>query len=641
MIKREEKSSMGSFSRGADLWMHQARLFFMSVVTLLLVTLVIGLGVASLYFYESTDPVQRYAMDRNYLAHVRDALNMTRAPMEIYLNGEQTMLTVQEVMSITQDEADSVGRNFHNAFVIGTLVMIGSAFLIGMFWWNYGRGKMTDVRLRGSNLVIGDDLKKLLVARNDFSPYELAGVPMRAKSENLHTLIAGAQGTGKSQQFFALMKQVRANGKRAIVYDPSGEFTQVFYREGKDILMNPLDARAPNWNIWNEITKDYHFDNMANGLIPDPAEADPFWAKAGRMVLKDVYKVLGREDRRTNKDLYDSIAKSNLEAMHALLLGEAGATYVDPVTERTGMSLKMTVQNQLEAFRFLPDEGETFSIRDWIQDESDSWMFITAREELREALKPVLSLWIDTAMKAVLSLDAVHKERLWFFLDELPTLQKLDILKLVLTNTRKYGLCAVLGVQDFSQLYEIYGHDLAKTIISGCQTKLLLRVTDGAAAKLMSELMGQAEFDEKEETLSYGLSSSRDGVSVFAKRNLREIVLTSEILTLPDMQGYLVVPGDYPIARVAYDYVATPKITEGFRERKGFGVAFRGGVPVLPTTPAIPVQAPVAAAGVNAGELPVIDMDTGEVLGSRDELAAQGHRPAPLPVMSHSLADAL
>lgn len=641
MIKREEKSSMGSFSRGADLWMHQARLFFMSVVTLLLVTFVIGLGVASLYFYESTDPIQRYAMDRNYLAHVRDTLNMNRAPMEIFLNGEQKMLTVREVISITQDETDSVGRNFHNALVIGILVMTGSAFLIGMFWWNYGRGKMTDVRLRGSSLVVGDDLKKLLIARNDFSPYLLADVPMRAKSENLHTLIAGAQGTGKSQQFFALMKQVRANGKRAIVYDPSGEFTQAFYREGKDILMNPLDARAPNWNIWNEITKDYHFDNMANGLIPDPAEADPFWAKAGRMVLKDVYKVLGREGRRTNKDLYDAIAKSNLEAMHALLLGEAGATYVDPVTERTGMSLKMTVQNQLEAFRFLPDEGESFSIRDWIQDESDSWMFITAREELREALKPVLSLWIDTAMKAVLSLDAVHKERLWFFLDELPTLQKLDILKLVLTNTRKYGLCAVLGVQDFSQLYEIYGHDLAKTIISGCQTKLLLRVTDGAAAKLMSELMGQAEFDEKEETLSYGLSSSRDGVSVFAKRNLREIVLTSEILTLPDMQGYLVIPGDYPIARVAYGYVATPKITEGFRERKGFGVAFQGGVPVAPAAPATPVQTPIAATTTSAGELPVIDMDTGEVIGSRDELAAQGHRPALPPAMRHSLADAL
>ena len=66
---------------------------------------------------------------------------------------------------------------------------------------------------------------------------------------------------------------------------------------------------------------------------------------------------------------------------------------------------------------------------------------------MREALKPVLSLWIDTAIKAVLDLEPIHRERLWFCIDELPTLQKLDILKLALTNTRKYGLCMVLGVQ--------------------------------------------------------------------------------------------------------------------------------------------------------------------------------------------------
>ncbi|MCW3543753.1 type IV secretion system DNA-binding domain-containing protein, partial [Burkholderia cenocepacia] len=114
---------------------------------------------------------------------------------------------------------------------------IGCLLLLSMFWWHYGRGKMTDERLRGASLVNGEDLKALVNAREDASPYVIAYVPMRAKSENLHTLIAGAQGTGKSQQFFALMKQVRARGKRAIVYDPSGEFTQAFFRPGKDILM--------------------------------------------------------------------------------------------------------------------------------------------------------------------------------------------------------------------------------------------------------------------------------------------------------------------------------------------------------------------------------------------------------------------
>lgn len=575
MEKHEGKLITGSFSRGAELWMHQARLFFVAIWTVVFISMVIGLIVTCGYFWQVTTQDEKYALTQNVLAHTRDTLHMTAGKMELVISGNLHKLEVKEVVMLTEDIAREAWRKIQNGILFGILTAIGVIFIISLYWWGYGREKMTDKQLRGAKLVEGKILAHLVKSRHEDSPYSIAGVPMRIKSETLHTLFAGAQGTGKSQQFFALMKQVRAREKRMIVYDPTGEFTQAFYREGKDILMNPLDARSPNWNIWNEINKDYHFDNMAHGLIPEPAETDPFWALAGRMVLKDVYRVLGREGRRTNHDLYNAIAKSNLDAMHELLKGTAGASYVDPKTERTGMSLKMTVQNQLESFRFLHDEGESFSIRQWVHNEGDSWMFITAREAMREVMKPLLSLWIDIAIKAVLDLEPIHRERLWFCIDELPTLQKLDILKLALTNTRKYGLCMVIGVQDFSQLYEIYGHDLAKTIISGCQTKLLLRVTDGSAAKLLAELMGQAEIDQKEETVSYGLSAQRDGVSVFARRTMRDLVLTSEILTLPDMTGYLVIPGDFPIAKVKYGYVPTEKRADGFIERDGFGISFK------------------------------------------------------------------
>lgn len=70
--------------------------------------------------------------------------------------------------------------------------------------------------------------------------------------------------------------------------------------------MNPLDARSPHWTVWNDIHEDIHFDNIANGLIPEPpgSQTDPFWTKAGRHVLKDTMKVLAKEGRKTNRDLY-------------------------------------------------------------------------------------------------------------------------------------------------------------------------------------------------------------------------------------------------------------------------------------------------------------------------------------------------
>lgn len=610
MVKRAEKGGMGSFSRGAELWMHQARMFTVAVLTVAGISILLGLCAGIFYFFFSTSTEQRYEMERNFIAHTRVMFEMTQAKMEYVIDGKARMLPVSVVSTLTQNAADDGLRVIRNSARLAALFCLATLIIFCLYWWHYGRGRMTDNVLRGATLLTGQELKALLEARDDTSPYTIAGVPMRKGSENLHTLVAGAQGTGKSLQFFAHMKQVRARGKRAIVYDPTGEYTQAFFREGIDILMNPLDARSPNWNIWNDVEKDYHFDSAASGLIPDPAEADPFWAKAGRMVLKDVFKVLGREGKRTNKALYNAIAKSSLEQMAVLLAGTAGATYVDPKTERTGMSLKMTVQNQLESFRFLHDEGEPFSIRKWIANESDSWLFITAREELRDALSPVLSLWIDTAMKAVLNLEAIHKERLWFYIDELPTLHKLDILKLVLTNTRKYGLCCFIGVQDFSQLYEIYGHDLAKTIISGCQTKLLLRVTDGEAAKQMAVLFGTSEVDEKDETLSYGLSASRDGISIVNKRTIRDLILSSQILGLPDLTGYLIVPGDYPIGRVAYEYVETPKRVQGFVERDGLSIRYSPGKQESQELELTPAEEESGSA-VLTQERELIDVDTG------------------------------
>jgi hypothetical protein len=69
-----------------------------------------------------------------------------------------------------------------------------------------------------------------------------------------------------------------------------------------------------------------------------------------------------------------------------MLAGTSGATYVDPKTEKTGINIKMQILNYLTPFRFLKDEGEKFSIREWVREEDDSWVFITTKEEQKKLL---------------------------------------------------------------------------------------------------------------------------------------------------------------------------------------------------------------------------------------------------------------
>ena len=574
MADQRSPSGLATFSRGTALWWQQAKLLTSAIVAVFIAAILVGALAGGAYLYFVTSAETRYLTIKHVEAEILTVVPMANPNVSFHLGNDDTALPPAAALSFTEDAADEFFVYARNAALYAVLTAIAVTFLSVLFWMEYGRGKLTDKQVRGAKLVKAKELIKELEARDDASPYRIAGVPMRKKAEVLGTLFSGAQGSGKSQQFFALMDQVRARKKRAIVYDPSGEFTAAYYREGKDVILNPLDARSPNWNAWREIQSEIHYDGLAEGLIPIPPNvADPFFAIAGRMVFKGAIRALGGDNKRTNAALYKAIAHSNLEELHAILANESAATYVDPVTERTGMSLKMTVQNQLDCFRYLHDEGEPFSIREWIQnedEEDDSWLFITVNEEQKTALLPLISLWCDIAIRSLLTLKPIHRERLWYFYDELPTLQKLEIMKLAVTNIRKYGGCFVLGIQDFSQLFQIYGEHLARTIISGCQTKLLLRVTDGDAAKALANAIGQADLDEKEESLNLGIDERRDGMSVFARRNLRDLVLSSEILHLPDMQGYLVTPSDYPVARVKYEYVPHPQTVTPFVPRQTY-----------------------------------------------------------------------
>ncbi|MBI3530559.1 MAG: type IV secretion system DNA-binding domain-containing protein, partial [Betaproteobacteria bacterium] len=64
--------------------------------------------------------------------------------------------------------------------------------------------------------------------------FTLAGVPIFRETETDHILVCGAPGSGKGVAIKELLDQIRARGDRAILYDPSGEYVQVYYRHGKD-----------------------------------------------------------------------------------------------------------------------------------------------------------------------------------------------------------------------------------------------------------------------------------------------------------------------------------------------------------------------------------------------------------------------
>jgi len=76
--------------------------------------------------------------------------------------------------------------------------------------------------------------------------YQLT-VPRSEENEGL--LILGDPGTGKSQVIHQLLDHIaRRKPQEAVVcYDPAGEFIERHFDPDRDIVLNPLDLRCPQW----------------------------------------------------------------------------------------------------------------------------------------------------------------------------------------------------------------------------------------------------------------------------------------------------------------------------------------------------------------------------------------------------------
>ncbi|MCY4478623.1 MAG: type IV secretion system DNA-binding domain-containing protein, partial [Rhodospirillales bacterium] len=209
-----------------------------------------------------------------------------------------------------------------------------------------------------------------------------------------------------------------------------------------------------------------------------------------------------------------------------------------------------------------------FSIRDWISsDRGSGFLFLTSRGDQHASLRGLISTWLEIAVNSMLSLEQDDGRRIWVILDELPTLHQVPSLQPGLAESRQFGGCFVLGVQVASALRDLYGRNGAETISGLCGTRVVFAAPDRDTAQWSADSLGRSEIEEFAEGVSYGADPYRDGVTLTPKREVQALALPSEIMRLPNLNGYLKLPGPYPVARIELDYVKREKVAPRFVAR--------------------------------------------------------------------------
>ncbi len=553
-------------TQGGQVHLHQLRMIKQICIAGLLVALLAGSG----YFVWQCQKIPFYAWQRAYettwakfmLASTPDTkhkdLFQVYTPKigKPYKRSCRSILKDPLLIKTTQQVEGYLLKAATKSLQFGGVAF----FLIMALWFLLGRLQKKSEHKRGNTLVSWKCLARLLRKSGEASDLHLENLPLMKNKETSHILITGTTGSGKTNAFHIFLPQIRQRGDRAIVLDITGDFVSQYYNEKTDIILNPLDTRSETWHPWADCHLDSHYDVFAEAMIqPKDGSKDPFWDNASRAILKTALRKYAARKNTNIQKLYTFLLSSTDKEFEDFFRETEAATFAFKNNEKTTHSIRSVLSSQIEGFRQLEPTKEAFSIRKWVSDEKkEGFLFITARPDQREALRPLVSAWMDIALNALMILPENQGRRLWFIMDELAALQKLPRLQAGLAESRKYGGCLLVGFQSKPQLEEIYGRSASDAMLDLFNTKVFFRCTEPNTQQWISKVLGDKEEAEPQENISYGAHHMRDGVSLSRQTRQKPLVMPTELAQLMDLECYVRLPGDVPCTKVQTSYQTPP-----------------------------------------------------------------------------------
>jgi Type IV secretion-system coupling protein DNA-binding domain len=367
--------------------------------------------------------------------------------------------------------------------------------------------------------------------------YQLT-VPRSEESEGL--LILGDPGTGKSQVIHQLLDNIsRRNPQEAVIcYDPAGEFIERQFDPDRDIVLNPLDLRCPEWSpCYDDLGSFPMMQFIAESFFPCPEHSPAntqFFIKAARSIFAQMLTFSPTSERLvemlSDESLIDyCVARTE----HAHLIAK------DAKGQRGGVLA--TLSEIGESFKLLASlEGskKTLSLHRWTR-RREGRIFITSTHSTRESLRRLQAALINILLGNLLNTYSVSGERpCWMIIDEVHSLKHLPILSTALVEARKERVKIVLGTQNKAQVEEHYGRG-APTMLASSHTKILFRCNEPESARWVADMIGE---EEKERprigTTATVQANGRDSINYSTFTERRSVVSKEQIMALPNLHGY-------------------------------------------------------------------------------------------------------
>lgn len=493
-------------------------------------------------------------------------------------------------------------HGFLQAFVGILAFSLGSGLLVGtLAFLGASRGRPKKVHVAGKRVFnsaaeANRELRRE-IAKSGQGISIHPDVPLSRDRETRHFFVLGAIGSGKTQVIWNILQSILHRMRsgpedRLILYDNKSDMTAGLPVSDSDmILLAPWDARTWAWDVGKDIENASDAATFAERLIPE--SKDKFWSEAPRQIVKACIQHLqvthGTE--WSWKDLSRAL-NSQDTILGAVMLY---APNLAPVFVGTGggpTSTGASLLSSMNAFTGSIDD----LCRAW--DNTDPFTGqeiepgrVIPRVSLREwALTPIVQrrVIILQGNKRYLTLERAYIQtiisafgaimnspempdsktrRIWFLLDEFPQLGRLENFAQYLEVGRSKGLCVLLGLQDLSQLREIYGRETADVWAAICGTYVVCRSQGVETVRWLTQFFGERSVRSRR----ISFTNSENGL----RKTITEVVESEPVVTSHDLNGLGDNRGSSPgilallslntghgVYRLVWPYVTFPKVRE-------------------------------------------------------------------------------
>jgi len=334
-------------------------------------------------------------------------------------------------------------------------------------------------------------------------------VPLDMNLLSRHVMLLGGIGTGKTNTFNQIISQLHecmTNEDVMIIFDTKGDFYNTFYRPGDVVISNDNTATGPNgkdyWNIFNEIERDEHMEEniveIAKSLFHQKLEKtnQPFFPNAAKDLFSAIltHFIRNQESMSDNESLrsfLDGAPTSEIREMlkqHDDLKSMISYIFDDRSPQTQGVISEL---QQLSREIFLGNfkKRGTLSMRNLVREKGGRCIFIEYDLGIGNMLSPIYSLLFDLAIKEALCRKK-SEGNVYFITDEFSLIPNLQHVDDAVNFGRSLGVKFMIGIQNIDQVYENYGENRARSLLSGFLTSVCFRVNDAKSKEYIRDLHG-------------------------------------------------------------------------------------------------------------------------------------------------------